>query len=65
MTPTKAITTGAAVARAVERSVRQEVIRDVVAKAGQYVVENKLIHAGAAQALANRLKAELAKADQK
>ncbi len=59
MTPTKAIITGTAMARAVDQSVRQEVIREVVAKAEQYLTENKLIHAGAARALADKLKAEL------
>jgi hypothetical protein len=55
----RTVLTGAAIARAVDRSVRQEVIRDVVAKAESYIVENKLMHAGAARALAERLKAEL------
>lgn len=65
MTPTKAIITGAAMARAVDRNVRQEVIRDVVAKAENYIIKNKLLHAGAARALADKLKAELEKGDSK
>ena len=60
----KTLLTGQAIARAVGREVRQDVIREVVSKAEDYLLENKLMHAGAARALAERLKAELSKGKQ-
>ncbi|CAB4154805.1 hypothetical protein UFOVP653_30 [uncultured Caudovirales phage] len=59
MTTVKALISGQSIARAVERSVHREIIRKVLVKAEDYILENKLIHAGAALALADRLKADL------